>query len=84
MSTHENAQVFFLQRFAIYFSFSKFMTRNNHEFHYKYSFVQRNVINQFDFVKQTFKRRLRYLFRNRESLYQNDIIYFCHEENNCC
>ncbi len=72
ISTHKDVQTFFLQRFAIFFFFSKFMTRNNHEFHYK------------SFVKQTFKRCLRCLFRDRESLYKNDIIYSRHEKNNCC
>jgi hypothetical protein len=72
MSTHENAQTSFLRRFAIFFLFSRFMTKNNHEFHYK------------SFVKQTFKRHLRCLSRDRESLYENDIIYSRHEENNCC
>ncbi len=71
MSTHEDAQTFFLRRFANFF-FSRFMIRDNHKFHYKF------------LVKQTFRRCLRCLFRDRKSLYQNNIIYFRHEENNCC
>jgi hypothetical protein len=72
MSTHEYAQTYFLRRFAVFFSFSKLMTKDNHKFHYK------------SFVKQAFRRRLRCLSRDRESLYENDIIYSRHEENNCC
>ncbi len=72
MLTHEDVQTSFLRRFAVSFSFSRLMTRDNHEFYYK------------SFVKQAFRRRLRCLSRDRESLYQNDIIYLRHEKNNCC
>ncbi len=48
------------------------MTKNNHEFHYKF------------FVKQTFKRRLRFYSRDNKSLHQNDVLYFCHKENHNC
>ncbi len=72
MSMHEDAQTSFLRRFAISSSFSRLMTKDNHEFYYRF------------FVKQTFRHRLRCLSRDRESLYRNDIIYSCHEENNCC
>ncbi len=72
MSTHENVQTFFIQRFTISFTFSRFMTRDNHELHNK-------II-----VKQALKRRLRCLSRDRKSLYQNDIIHSHHEKDKCC
>jgi hypothetical protein len=52
--------------------FSKFVTKNNHEFHYK------------SFVKQTFKRRLRFCSCDNKSLHQDNALYFCHEENHDC
>jgi hypothetical protein len=46
--------------------------KDNHEFHYRF------------FVKQTFKRRLRFCSRDNKSLHQNDALYFCHKENHSC
>ncbi len=52
--------------------FSRFITRNNHEFHYKF------------FVQQAFRRRLQFCFRDCKSLHQNDVLCFYHEENHNC
>ncbi len=69
MSTNENAQTSFIRRYAIFFSFSRFLTRDNHEFYHRFIF------------EQTRSQRLRCLSRDYKSLYENDIIYSRHKKN---
>ncbi len=69
MSTNESVQTSFIRRYAIFSSFSRLLTRNNHEFYHKFIF------------EQTRNQRLLYLSRDCKSLYENDIIHFRHKKN---
>jgi hypothetical protein len=69
MLTNESAQTSFIQRYAISSYFSRFLTRDNHEFYHRFTF------------EQTRNQHLRCLSCDCKSLYENDIIYFCHKKN---
>jgi hypothetical protein len=69
MSTNESAQTSFIRRYAIFSSFSRFLTKDNHEFYHKFIFEQAR------------SQRLRCVSRDCRSLYENDIIYSRHKKN---